>query len=500
MERRTFVRQGAVAAAALALPGLLADPDRPLAPLAPLRRGAAPVRVRGRVLAGDRGLPGVTVTDGVSVTVTDRGGAYTLIADGAQPWVSVSLPAGYRIPTGPAGTAAFFQPLRRDGRGEMSAVFTLQPLAGGDAAHGFLVLADPQTQNAFEVARFHQETVPDVRATVDATGAVPMFGVGCGDLMFDDLTLMPEYERAVRGMGIPFFQVIGNHDLVFDTPSDERSSATFERHFGPTYYSFDRGDIHYVVLDDVFWYGSGYLGYLSERQQLWLRADLARIERGRTVVVFVHIPPLSTREQRNGAPQPGNAASITNREALYRLLEPYRAYVLSGHTHEHERHGDGGVRHHVHGTVCGAWWSGDICWDGTPNGYGVYEARGSELRWRYKATGRPASHQMRLYRPGADPTAPGDLVANVWDADDSWTVVWYEDGERRGLMSRRVGHDPLAVEQQTGPEKPPRREWVEPTRTGHLYYAAPSKDALEARVEATDPWGNRYSEAIALRP
>jgi len=37
--------------------------------------------------------------------------------------------------------------------------------------------------------------------------------------------------------------------------------------------------------------------------------------------------------------------------------------------------------------VCGAWWSGDVCWDGAPNGYGVYDVRGEEVRWRYKGTG-----------------------------------------------------------------------------------------------------------------
>jgi hypothetical protein len=203
---------------------------------------------------------------------------------------------------------------------------------------------------------------------------------------------------------------------------------------------------------------------------------------------------LSTRETRNGAERPAIGSSVTNREALYRLLERYRAYVLSGHTHEHERHQDGGVRHHVHGTVCGAWWSGDICWDGTPNGYAVYEVKGSELRWRYKATGKPADRQIRLYPPGADPKSPSDLVANVWDADPSWTVVWHEDGRPRGPMRQGVGLDPLAVEQQTGPDKPPRRTWVEPSMTAHLYYAPVSPGARDVRVEATDPWGRVYGE------
>jgi C terminal of Calcineurin-like phosphoesterase len=150
------------------------------------------------------------------------------------------------------------------------------------------------------------------------------------------------------------------------------------------------------------------------------------------------------------------------------------------------------VRHHVTGAVCGAWWSGDICWDGTPNGYAVYEVRGGELRWRYKATGRPAGHQLRVYPRGADPRRPDDLIANVWDADETWTVVWYENGERRGLMGRGRGLDPRAVAEQTGPDAPPRRGWVEPTQTDHLYYA-PATPGTRVRVEATNRWGATFA-------
>jgi 3',5'-cyclic AMP phosphodiesterase CpdA len=53
--------------------------------------------------------------------------------------------------------------------------------------------------------------------------------------------------------------------------------------------------VHYVVLHDVFWHGAGYVGYLGADQLAWLAADLARVERGRTVVVCTHIPPHSTR-------------------------------------------------------------------------------------------------------------------------------------------------------------------------------------------------------------
>jgi hypothetical protein len=106
---------------------------------------------------------------------------------------------------------------------------------------------------------------------------------------------------------------------------------------------------------------------------------------------------------------------------------------------------------------------------------------------------------MRAYLPGADPAAPEELVANVWDADDSWTVVWYEDGARRGRMARRVGFDPVSLRIHAGEEMPPRRTWVDPYRRW-LYYAPPSPGAREIRVEATDPFGRVYSAVAGPVP
>jgi hypothetical protein len=184
--------------------------------------------------------------------------------------------------------------------------------------------------------------VLSVLETVRALGDVPLFGVACGDIMYDDLTLYPEYERAVTRMALSFYQMIGNHDLVFTERTSEGAAATFEEHFGPTWYSFDRGAVHYVVLDDVFWHGAGYIGCLGDRQLAWLSADLVTVEPGAPVVVLLHIPPLSTMSARAGQGSPNVSQSMPNREALYRLLEPYDAYLLSGHMHELEHVSDGG--------------------------------------------------------------------------------------------------------------------------------------------------------------
>lgn len=494
--RRSFLRSLGVALAAAPLTSerVLADPYRLLARAAP----TDPVRVRGRVAVGGRGMAGVAVTDGFRVVETGPDGVYDMVSRGDRPFVYLSVPRGHRIPVGPQGTARFYRPLAPDARGEATASFELEPLSDGDERHTVLALPDIQTEDAWEMARFHAETVPDLRASAAAAASSGhVLGVSLGDIMYDDLTLYPAYERGVADVGVPFFQVVGNHDLDFQGRGDEASTLTFSRHFGPRYYSFDRGAVHYVVLDDVLWHGAGYIGYLEYDQLAWLEADLARVEQGRPVVVFLHIPALGSRHVRDGVTRPNNAESVTNREILFRLLEPYRAHLVAGHTHENEHLWHGGIHEHVGGTVCGAWWSGDICADGTPNGYVVYEVAGEEIRWRYKATGRPADHQIRVYPRGADPRAPEEIVANVWDADPAWEVVWLEDGEPRGRMARRQGFDPRAEAEQTGPELPTHRTWVEPYPTTHLFYAPAPPGHGVITVQATDRFGRVYRETLA---
>jgi len=490
-DRRSFLRAAAgMSVASVLTPELvLADPYVPWRPKA---GRSAPIRVRGRVSSGGRGLAGVRVSDGASVVRTDRDGAYELLTEASRDFVTCSVPSGYDVARNPSGTARFYHPLS-GASDELDASFDLAALDGSDRDHVMLWLPDVQTQDAWEMDCFHEQSVPDVLATVRALGDRHVFGIAGGDIMFDDLSMYPDYERGVERMGIPFFQAVGNHDLDFDGVVDEATTRTFSSRFGPRYYSFDRGAVRYVVLDDVFYHGTGYIGYLQLEQLRWLEADLADLEPGAPLIVAAHIPVRGTRHEREGAERPGVGASINNRELLYRLLEPFDAHVVSGHTHENDHNWRGGVHEHVSGTVCGAWWSGPICGDGTPNGYAVYDVRGAQVSWRYKSTGRPDDHQMRVYAPGADPRAPQELVANVWDADDDWEVVWYENGERRGRMSRRVGIDPVSREIHSGEDLPPRRPWVDPYPR-YLYYA-PVGEAGDGvlTVEATDRFGRRYT-------
>jgi hypothetical protein len=114
--------------------------------------------------------------------------------------------------------------------------------------------------------------------------------------------------------------------MDIDARSDEASSSTFKQQFGPTYYSFNRGEIHYVVMDDVFFVGAAkkYIGYLTENQLRWLEQDLALIKPGSTVVVNVHIPTNTGAARRNGKEEE-MGGTVANRKQLYKMLAPFKA-------------------------------------------------------------------------------------------------------------------------------------------------------------------------------
>jgi len=490
MDRRTALKTLALASAAAGT--AFAVPRRLLA--APRIRH---LRVRGRVTVDGAPRGGVVVSDGLGTVTTAADGTYTLPTTTASGFVFVTLPGDVQVPVAAAGTAAFHHALGAGAASEVRADFPLRRLVGDPDRQSLLLVADPQVQHAADIARMHAEAVPDLRETVKLLSDRPPVIVGCGDIMYDRLEHLGEWEAALRHAAAPGFQVLGNHDVEIAARTDHDSARTFQRRFGPTWYSFDRGETHVVVLDDVFWYG-GYLGYLDRLQLDWLASDLRHVEAGRRVLVCLHIPTWSTRHLRHGAAEPPQNLVVVNRELLYELLAPYRATILCGHMHELEIIRDHPVEVHVCGALCGAWWTGPVCGDGTPSGYMVYDLSGGDLRWRYKSTGHAADHQLRVYPRGADPTAPGLVLANVWAADDRWRILWSADGQRQGAMVSRRGQDPLARQLYEGPERPDDRAWAEPYVTDHLYACEPGAGVREVTVEATDPWGRTYRESLAI--
>lgn len=97
---------------------------------------------------------------------------------------------------------------------------------------------------------------------------------------------------------------------------------------------------------------------------------------GTTVVVALHIPTYTGAVKRY-PDRDSIGGIVNNRQHLYKLLEPYNTHILSGHTHFNDNMLlKDNLFEHCHGTLCGAWWSGPICYDGTPSGYGCTVLKG----------------------------------------------------------------------------------------------------------------------------
>jgi len=297
--------------------------------------------------------------------------------------------------------------------------------------------------------------------------------------------------------GIDYRYVIGNHDMTNYGRSYETSMTDYEKMYGPAWYSFNVGDVHYVVLNDNFFVGTDwyYIGYLDERQLQWLENDLRHVKKGSRVIVALHIPTTLDESDRTGFDYGKIADNMVNKKALYSMLEPYETMILSGHMHtaDFEVISDNIVEMNVAG-LCGAWWCGPVCIDGSPAGFKDFQIDGDIMSWKYIGCGHPEDYQMKIYVD--DEQHKGYVVANIWDYDPEWKVEYYEDGVKVCDMERFRTQDPLARELYKDPSSL-KRTWVYAAPTDNMFRAAYSENAKTLEVRATDRFGRVYSQTVS---
>jgi len=463
MQRRKFIRYITSLTGGLLIAGRLPASILP----------GAGNKLKGRVRSGGKGIKGVVISDGYNVVTTDRKGRYEFEPHPDAMHVFISTPPGYEFKH-EGGISQHYHLIR-----EGSADFELVPLNMDDNEHRFIIWADPQVKNAADVEKMMSQSVPDVQKFVAAAGTDTLLhGITVGDIVWDEHVLYPEYNKAVEKMGIPFFQCLGNHDMDYTNAGDETSDKTFKQTYGPTYYSFNRGQLHYVVMDDVRYLGKDreYDGYISQNQLDWLRKDLAFVPKDKLIILCLHIPVHN---------------AVKNNADLYAILEDRNVHIMSGHTHYLRNVVKGNIYEHNHGTVCGAWWTGPICEDGTPNGYGIYTVKGTQLEWHYQSTGSTADHQLKIFieKDGDNKRA----LVNIWNYDPEWKTEYWIDNVHKGALEQSPGMDPLAVVTMTGPDLPKPRGFPEPKNTDHLFRTAIPVEAKEIRVTATDRFGKKYT-------
>lgn len=87
-----------------------------------------------------------------------------------------------------------------------------------------------------------------------------------------------------ENMGVPVRYTLGNHDYV----ADRYGEYTFERLYGPVWYSFDLGEVHFVVLPIPSGETKGL--YKKDDRLIWLRNDLEAMGTDKRPVFLCHEP------------------------------------------------------------------------------------------------------------------------------------------------------------------------------------------------------------------
>jgi len=475
---------------------------------------------------GEEGLPDVRVSNQHEVVRTDAAGRWRLpVTDDTilfvikpRGWMTpvdkcTRLPRFYYIHK-PKGSPPLQCPgVEATGPLRSSIDFPLRPQNEPDRFQA-IFFGDTQPAEMKEVEFLAHDVVEELVGTRAA------LGITLGDIVNHcDPALYDAVNRTIGLIGIPWYNVIGNHDSNSDTNDDRYSDETFERFYGPDYYSFEYGPVHFLVLDDIAWTGQtsprggSYKPVLGPTQLDFVKNDLSFVPDDRLVVLLMHVP----------------LPDVKDRRELYRLIEK-RPHTLSfsGHTHSQQHRfltredGWQGAEPHHHliaGAACGSKWAGApdemgiphaTMSDGAPNGYFLVTFDGHDASIEFKAARRPADYQMNIYAPeevSAAQAGQTEVLVNVFAGSERSKVEMRVGTDGSWVpMSRTTREDPMMLRLAEAQEKGqfgPIKKLQKPTKTPHLWVSTLPADlppgAMLIQVRATDMYGRTYQASRVIR-
>lgn len=268
------------------------------------------------------------------------------------------------------------------------------------------LVGDPQVDNAVEMGYARRSIYRDLRGRRDLDLCIFL-----GDLVNDNMSLLPESLSVIDSLPFQSFMVPGNHDRdVYRESSSSiyrpRDLSTWRKVVGYVDTSFVRGNVRFIMMNNVRHAAAGmtdYVGGFTEKQKHWLDSvlvtDAARggktsrgsVDRSRRpsrgkvtpalTILATHIP----------------FSQMKGRDSVLALIpEHTRMLYVSGHTHFVSR--DDSIPEVIAGATCGSWWRGVKDSDGVPyalqscgapRGYFVAEImRDGDYRLRYRCVGR----------------------------------------------------------------------------------------------------------------
>ena len=258
-----------------------------------LGAAAAARPIRGSVKCGGKPMGGVTVTDGYTFAQSDEQGIFTLDADDQALFISLVTPSGYLAPLD-GGIPQFY---RAYDPAAKRYDFELQPWPGSGECYELLAIADPQPKTEEHFRRLRSEVMPALQAATDngRTRGSNQAAIVLGDIVWDSPELFAGVKAEFAGLGVPVYGVIGNHDHDLNKYTDREATENYRRHFGPTYYAFDMGRTHYIVLDDIVYHGAKkYEEQIDTMQLRWAAAYAERLPAGSRVCIAMHAPAMKS--------------------------------------------------------------------------------------------------------------------------------------------------------------------------------------------------------------
>ena len=475
----------------------------------PAKDGA---NVMGTVKTPDgKPLEGILVTDGRQYVKTGRDGSFSMTSDLSETrFVYVSIPAGYRAQLR-GGVPQMYRRIPRYATA-VQADLVLEPCEN-NKDYTVLMIADPQVRpygwdNSMEV--WHSTVAPDVEA-YRASLSGDAYCINLGDLVYNEMYAWDDYLDGAAKINCTTFNVIGNHDYdqnnLFDT---NQGNVFFETYVGPEHYSFDLGDIHYMVVNtiiydrkdnqDKYHYG------LEERTLAWVQADLANVPKDKIVMVCAHNNLFKTP---NKSPHGSHNFYGLNYQKYLDIFSQYKeVYSWNGHSHtnfyyNYANHFGVDTKHGAPNIQCisvtratGALrFNAPIGPEGEPQGYMVMNVHGENVDWWYKGVGHDKDYQMKAYSP--ERTGDGTVKVNVWNWSEGWSLPeWYENGVKVADMERTPGIDPDYKILYDAYDNQTNRKYCTPSEECDIFSVTPSAGVNAGEIRITDLFGNIYTQSV----
>lgn len=506
--------------------------------------------IKGVVYSNGKGIPGVVVSDGYEVTVTDSEGRYYLSSLKKAGFVFISVPGNYEV-TNTGSAPQFFKRVSNSLDAIEQRDFSL--LKVDNDKHVVLSLADWHLANRNnDLEQFTSKVLPDINATINkySSDGTKVYALTLGDLTWDGYWYsnnfgLNEYVPYMNKINAPVFNLIGNHDNDPYFANDWDAENKYRDILGPTYYSFNLGKVHYVVLDSVEYINTGgtqgtigsrnYSERLTNNQLEWLKKDLATITDKRTPIVLAIHTPLYKQPSLDANGNQINTVDLLNGDVLKNIVSEFtKVHVLSGHTHINYTVEEGNIMEHNTAAICATWWwtgkngyaNNHICKDGSPGGYGIWKMNGNDIKWLYKSIGYTEDYQFRAYdlnsvhitsakyapnstdallAPYSDvyaaPSSNNEVLINVWGYDVQWKIEVTENNQPL-KVSRVKEKDPLhiisyeALRLNAGATP---TDAFETEKTPHFFKVKATTVNSTLTIKVTDRFGNVYTE-IMERP